>query len=148
MGFLSWIFGKASKCPQCGARVKAEYNFCPECKAPAVGAWLLCQAFSLTLNAASVCAGMTAPSVEQTCTCAHGDGQECPMHHTKSKSPASCSCRSTNEAPAALVSLFGTAILAQSESLPGGTVSSDLSVAPQTEPLGASVIPDPPPPRA
>jgi membrane protease subunit (stomatin/prohibitin family) len=42
MGFLSWIFGKKSTCPQCGAKVKAEYNFCPECKTNSVGAWLLC----------------------------------------------------------------------------------------------------------
>jgi RNA polymerase subunit RPABC4/transcription elongation factor Spt4 len=42
MGFLSWMFGRNSTCPQCGAKVKAEFNFCPECKANSVGAWLLC----------------------------------------------------------------------------------------------------------
>lgn len=42
MGFLSWMFGRNSTCPQCGAKVKAEFNFCPECKANSIGAWLLC----------------------------------------------------------------------------------------------------------
>jgi hypothetical protein len=85
------------------------------------------------------------------CTCAHDDGQMCPMHHTRSKSNSpSCSCRSTTDPMAALTaSLWGpSAVLTR----PVGSV--DLAVTIDTprisdwSPIEALVVPDAPPPRA
>jgi hypothetical protein len=113
------------------------------------GAWLLCQALSLTFVPISLYAGASTPAVEQTCTCAHNDGQECPMHHTKSKSASTCSCRSTSDAPSALLPLFGpAAILVPPASIIAATVSSGVPTIPQAVAFGSSVNPDPPPPQA
>lgn len=70
------------------------------------------------------------------------------MHHTRSKSPVPCSCRSTNDAPAAMVSLTGPAILVQPASLRSATVDSELSAEPGIDPFGSPIVPEPPPPRA
>jgi hypothetical protein len=114
------------------------------------GGWLLFQASVLSLTSVSLCAGMIAAAAAQSCTCAHGDGQECPMHPSKPTSKSSCSCRSTNDSTtAALVSLVGpVAVLARAASIVAPSAISTFQVTARTSPAATPVAPDPPPPRA
>jgi hypothetical protein len=116
-----------------------------------IGAWLLCQSSVMILVPVSLCAASRLAAAEQTCTCAHADGPECPMHHTKTKtSQKSCSCRSTTDVPTAiLVSLTGSVAILTSETTVAATnTTSSLPAIPGTILLNASINPDPPPPRA
>jgi hypothetical protein len=113
------------------------------------GAWLLCQASTLGLTPVSLCAEMTAHATDQRCTCADGDGHECPMHHVPT-SKSSCTCRSTNDATTvAVMSLLGpVAVLAHVTSLTAPALSSYVQPNSHSFPLSGAVIPDSPPPRA
>jgi hypothetical protein len=115
-----------------------------------VGTWLLCQASAMILVPVSLCVGNGASAVEAACTCAHSGVQECPMHHTRTKSPSSCSCRSTTGGPTAiLASLLGSiAVLPVAMSVLAATPTSDVSMIRDVFLLNASINPDPPPPRA
>jgi hypothetical protein len=99
----------------------------------------------------SLCVVDRAGTVEQSCTCAHGDGQECPMHHTKTtKSRSSCSCRSTTDGPTAtLASLIGpTAVLTSRTTIVATVATSSFRANSEAPLFDASINPDPPPPRA
>jgi hypothetical protein len=113
------------------------------------GAWLLCQASSMILVPVSLCTEERA-GVQQTCTCSHDDGKECPMHHTKTKSKSSCSCRSTSDGPTAiLASLLGpTAVLTSRTEVVATVASSRCFTNTEAVLFDASINPDPPPPRA
>ena len=116
-----------------------------------VGAWLLCQAFAMIVAPVSLCMDESAAAVQQACTCDHGDGLECPMHHTKTtKSRSSCSCRSTTDGPTAtLASLIGpTAVLASRTTAVATVATSSLRASADAPLFDASINPDPPPPRA
>ena len=116
-----------------------------------VGAWLLCQSSVMILVPVSLCAASRLAAAEQTCTCAHADGPECPMHPTKPKtSQKSCSCRSTTDGPTAILgSLLGSIAVLTSETPATATAtSSGLSIIRDVVLLNASINPDPPPPRA
>lgn len=117
-----------------------------------IGVWLLSQSSAMILVPVSLCAGNGASAIGQTCTCAHADGQECPMHHTKSKTrpQSSCSCRSTTDVPAAtLASLLGPiAVLTSETTIAVTTAKSGLSLVRAVVLLNASINPDPPPPRS
>jgi hypothetical protein len=92
-----------------------------------------------------------AAAVQQACTCDHGDGLECPMHHTKTtKSRSSCSCRSTTDGPTAmLASLIGpTAVLTARTTVVATVATSGVRTSPEAPLFDASINPDPPPPRA
>jgi hypothetical protein len=85
------------------------------------------------------------------CTCSHGDGVACPMHHATPKRDAkSCSCRSTtDDGIAVIASLFGgTAVLTtptRATELSRGVTFPHEAL---THPLGLFLVPDAPPPRA
>jgi hypothetical protein len=116
-----------------------------------IGAWLLCQASAMILAPVSLCMDASAAAVQQACTCDHGDGLECPMHHTKTtKSKSSCSCRSTTDGPiATLASLVGpTAVLTSRTSVVATVTTSGVRMSPEAPLFDASINPDPPPPRA
>jgi hypothetical protein len=115
-----------------------------------VGAWLLCQSFAMVAAPVSLCAYTSAGALEQVCTCAHEDGQECPMHHTTAKSRPSCSCGGTADSLAeTLASMFSPiAILISETAAPAALTASGLWPAPEFMPLIAAFNPDPPPPRA
>src|SRR2546426_7030463 len=67
------------------------------------GGCLVCQLCVLSLTPA-LCARIPSAVGGVECTCSHGDGQVCPMHHTTSTSKTkSCSCRSTTDSAAAVM---------------------------------------------
>jgi hypothetical protein len=103
----------------------------------------------MVLVPVSLCTGEGA-GIQQTCTCSHDDGKECPMHHTKTKSKSSCSCRSTSDGPTAiLASLLGpTAVLTSRTAVVATVATSRFLTNPEAVPFDASINPDPPPPRA
>jgi hypothetical protein len=104
----------------------------------------------LILVPVSLCARERAGAAEQACTCSHGDGRACPMHHPQPKSASSCSCRSTGDGPSAtLQSLFGpAAVLTRASTVVATVATTDVCANPAALPVGAPVNPDPPPPRA
>jgi hypothetical protein len=123
-----------------------------------IGAWLLCQLSTMVLVPVSLCASGTA--IEESCTCAHADGTECPMHHTKKPArpalsrstgaPASCSCRSTTDGPTAtLASLFSpAAVLTPATATAATAIAARSGTIADAVLLNASIHPDPHPPRA
>src|SRR5258705_8632777 len=73
-----------------------------------VGGWLLAQAAFLTATPLGLCVASALFAPADECTCAHEDGQACPMHPVAGKSTSSCSCRSTTDPSAIVVaSLMG-----------------------------------------
>jgi hypothetical protein len=115
-----------------------------------IGAWLLCQSSVMILVPVSLCAASRLAAAEQTCTCGHADGGECPMHHTRTKPQSSCSCRSTTDGPTAILgSLLGSiAVLTSETTATAPVTSSGLSIVRDVVLSNASINPDPPPPRA
>src|SRR4051812_49071649 len=123
--------------------------------APVAAAWLVFQLALFISVPTTLCATTSANGVGAECTCDHGDGQMCPMHHTRTKSHTehgsrSCSCRS---------SLDPLAALAAALSGPPGVLSARANaVAPQAPstpepivpvaPAAWIAVPDSPPPRA
>jgi hypothetical protein len=98
----------------------------------------------------TLCARNSAAVAAQTCTCGHGDGHACPMHHPASSSRSkSCSCQSSSDPAAAIAaSLFGpSATLAPSVDSIQLALTSDRSRQTTPHLLDASSIPDAPPPR-
>src|SRR3954471_22852593 len=62
--------------------------------------WLVFHLALIAAVPATLCATMAASAVGLECTCDHGDGELCPMHHTRTKAHGTperppCSCRST-----------------------------------------------------
>jgi hypothetical protein len=115
-----------------------------------IGAWLLCQSSVMIVVPVSLCATSRLAAAEQTCTCGHADGRECPMHHSRTKPQSSCSCRSTTDGPTAILgSLLGSvAVLASETPAAAPATSSGLSITRNVVLSNASINPDPPPPRA
>jgi hypothetical protein len=119
-----------------------------------VGAWLLCQTSAMVLVPVTLCMTDRSGAVQQACTCDHADGQECPMHHTRSlprsSSRSSCSCRSTTDGPTAtLASLIGPiAVLTSRATAVANVTNTQLPTNPDAALFGASRALDPPPPRA
>ena len=115
------------------------------------GGWLVFQLSALMSIPTALCLTMPTSATGAECTCAHEDGQLCPMHHTRSKSNASsCSCRSTSDPIAAIAaSLFGpSAVLTRTLASSDVTVSSDTPRSSDWSPIEMLVVPDAPPPRA
>jgi hypothetical protein len=116
------------------------------------GSWLVFHLCLLVSIPSSLCSTASAGVVKAECTCGHGDGNYCPMHHPQSKAtkdPHSCSCRPSSDPIAAIAaSLIGpAAVLAPSVStiVPARAVA--LSAAFDPSPLDSLSVPDSPPPR-
>src|SRR5262245_61906574 len=69
--------------------------------------WLLCHASVLAVTPLAMCQRLET-ALAEACTCDHGPGQICPMHHREgSPAKSKCSCRDTaNQESAALASLI------------------------------------------
>jgi len=115
-------------------------------------AWLAFQ-LCLFVSIPTALSPNTTASVGAECTCEHGDGQICPMHHSRSvpKGQGShpCACRSTAD-PASTIaaSLIGPAgvLTPAAATIAHATVTAALPVfAPA--PLDSVFVPDSPPPR-
>jgi hypothetical protein len=114
------------------------------------GAWLAFQLAVLTLAPAAICMGKEEAAAAVACTCAHGDGQICPMHHTVSTSKTkTCSCRSsTDTAAVVLASLFGqTAVLVPPFGATDPLISFEQTVRIHSDPIDSFLKTDSPPPR-
>ena len=118
--------------------------------APLTALWLLCQVGSLALVPAMLRSNRaTAHATE--CTCGHGDGLMCAMHHHQPAGPVRCSMQAVDQSgTAVLTALAGVAgFIAQ----PAGAIHPPVFVAhrPTADALAIGqrpVPPDPPPPRA
>jgi hypothetical protein len=114
--------------------------------------WLVLQLATVSSVPVVLCAGISSAAADVECTCSHGDGAVCPMHHaTPERDSNACSCRSTtDDGLAILASLFGeTAVLDRPNS--GATdlsPSANLPQEPSSHPLDSFFVPDAPPPRA
>jgi hypothetical protein len=116
------------------------------------GSWLVFHLCLLVSIPTSLCSTASAGVVKAECTCGHGDGQYCPMHHPKSKSHGdvhSCACRSASDPLAEIAaSLIGpSAVLVPSVSAIAPSAAVSLSAAVDPVPLDLSSVPDSPPPR-
>jgi hypothetical protein len=103
----------------------------------------------------ALCLDLSRASAAAECTCSHGDGGICPMHHSKhtkttTTSKSDCACRSTEDPSTALLSSLvgGTAVLpdvSRSAVLLGSSAVYPVSVL---QPRSPFVVPDGPPPRS
>jgi hypothetical protein len=117
--------------------------------------WLAWQVAVLVAVPTTLCAMMSASSLGVECTCAHNDGELCPMHHTRTKSAAasatgSCSCRSTSDPLAGMTaSLLGPLAVVAAPPVAIVALAADGSVAVSpAAPLHWISVPDSPPPRS
>jgi hypothetical protein len=119
--------------------------------------WLVLHLGLLVSVPTTLCAITSASTLGAQCTCDHGDGQMCPMHHGRSNSsssksgsqPRSCSCRSTSDPIAAIAaSLIGpVAVLGLAQSICQPTLASGRVAVFNPQPLESSHAPASPPPR-
>jgi hypothetical protein len=117
--------------------------------------WLVFQICVFVSVPAALCGTMTSSSTVEECTCEHGDGQICPMHHTRSKSKPNpysrdCYCGSPADPIASLgATLIGqTAVLAPARTAAMPVERTTALVPRAAVPLDSPSVPDPPPPRA
>jgi len=119
------------------------------------GLWLVCQLSVHTLVPVTAALATTSTDAIEDCTCAHGDGQVCPMHHRLSHSSSSSSkrtcvwqCANTADDAATLSFLGPIALPSQQVSATPVIVRSGVVSAPFAIPSDLVPIPDAPPPRA
>ena len=118
--------------------------------APVTAIWLFSQLATVALVPVAVWIA-TADPHEEECTCGHGPGAMCPMHHKPAPSPARCAMQAADQS--------GNAVLTTLASLAGLIPEPPVSIGPAaaTQPIANTdvhvvgrrpVPPDPPPPRA
>ena len=118
--------------------------------APVTAIWLCCQVGTMAL--APVALWITAADPRGIeCTCGHGAGAMCPMHHKPTDESGTCAMQAAN--------LPGSAVLAAINGIAGLVPGSATSIGPATATQQAPMAdvhvngrrpipPDPPPPRA
>jgi hypothetical protein len=111
--------------------------------------WLCCQVAMLT--AVPMLFPTASAQETRACTCAHGEGAACPMHHEPAKPSRECLLRSIHDEDAAalgsLLGSIGAVPLTRIQIVdqpPSHVMSGGAFTAPHTRPQP----PDPPPPRA
>jgi hypothetical protein len=118
--------------------------------APVAALWLFCQVGTVALVPVALWVTATDPHSAE-CTCGHGLGAMCPMHHKPSSDAAECAMRAANGPGAAiLASLVGVAGLAAepARSIQPAAPSTFSGLADAHVAGERPVPPDPPPPRA
>ena len=117
---------------------------------PVTALWLCCQVGTITL--APVALWLTAADPHGVeCTCGHGAGAMCPMHHKPADQSGSCAMQAAN--------LPGSAVLTVITGIAGLVPASMISIGPASVANRAPnaevhvdgrrpIPPDPPPPRA
>jgi len=114
-----------------------------------VSGWLLCQASALVITTIALSVSLSTDAAADECTCDHGNGMMCPMHHTRTPSKSRCAYRGTADDASTIASL-----LSQVAVVPASTVTLEPLTNTLTTPWrdpGLVVEPlgfDPPPPRA
>jgi hypothetical protein len=84
------------------------------------------------------------------CTCAHGDGMSCPMHHPETEpNTPTCSYRSAaNPAAAIAVSILGPSAVLTPSIAPAGLIATrEILTSLISHPIEIATVPDAPPPR-
>jgi hypothetical protein len=117
--------------------------------APIAGAWLFCQAATMTV--APVVFSISSTEELLVCTCTHGDHAICPMHHKPAPGTKICLMRSANDngGTAILTSLLaGVGPIAEQTTIAAPSSISTRIIIEATRPSGRSAPPDPRPPRA
>lgn len=116
--------------------------------------WLVLHVCLLVSIPTALCPPAASAAVSAECTCEHGDGQVCPMHHTRSKAAAgqgsdSCACSSTSDPLAEMTAaLLGPAcVLVPSTVVVARAAIVTTLPAFHPDPLDVSFVPDSPPPR-
>jgi hypothetical protein len=116
---------------------------------PVAAVWLVCQATTLTVAPGLLWFGSTDVN-RLACTCAHGIGATCPMHHRTTGHPKVCAFQSmATSATAVLRALFSSLGLVPDSSF--ATVPPQAATSVRLSPFLAKLRPsppDPPPPRA
>jgi hypothetical protein len=117
--------------------------------APVAAIWLCCQVGTLALAPVALWIAAADPHGIE-CTCGHGAGAMCPMHHKPANGSAPCAMQAANSSEAAVLSgLVGTAGLVPEplrsiEPAP----RSAYAPPPDVHVVGERPVPpDPPPPR-
>jgi hypothetical protein len=118
--------------------------------APLAAIWLTCQIGTVALVPLALWVPAADPHAAE-CTCGHGDGAMCPMHHKPIGGSAPCAMQAANgSGTAVLTTLVGTAGL-----IPERTVAIRPGIlSEQFRPADAALVgeravpPDPPPPRS
>ena len=117
--------------------------------APVTAIWLFCQVGTVAL--VPVALWITAADLhEDECTCGHGAGAMCPMHHKPAGESPLCAMRAAHSSEAAvLTTMVGiTGLVAEPPRSIGPAVPSAYSRADETRVVGQRPVPpDPPPPR-
>jgi hypothetical protein len=118
--------------------------------APVAAIWLIGQAGTVALVPVALWT-MTADPHGAECTCGHGLGAICPMHHQPTGDSAECAMRAANAPGAAvltsLVGMIGIVVEPACSILPAAP-SAYRSIADGHVTGERPVPPDPPPPRA
>jgi hypothetical protein len=117
--------------------------------APVAAIWLCCQVGTVALVPAALWITAADPHAVE-CTCGHGLGAMCPMHHKPADEAAPCGMKAANAGAAVLTTLIGTAGLITE---PARSVQPPIpSIYPPAADVHLArlrpVPPDPPPPRS
>ena len=118
--------------------------------APVAALWLFCQIGTVALVPVALWHASDPHGAE--CTCGHGLGAMCPMHHKPASPPADCAMQAA-EGSGSAVMLTGlinlTGLIPESTAgLAPATVTAHVAFA-DVDPRGERPVPpDPPPPRA
>lgn len=119
------------------------------------GLWLVCQLSVHTIVPVTVALATTSTEAMEDCTCEHGEGQVCPMHHRLSHSSSSSSkrtclwqCANSADDSATLSFLGPIALPLQVASAVPVIARSGVLSAAFAIPSDLVPIPDAPPPRA
>ena len=118
--------------------------------APVTAIWLLSQFGTVALVPVAAWIAAADPHAEE-CTCGHGPGAMCPMHHKPARNPVPCAMKAADQS--------GNAVLTTLAAMAGLVPEPPISFGPgdATEHVGRSdmrvvgrrpIPPDPPPPRA
>ena len=116
---------------------------------PVTAVWLLCQVGTLALVPVALWITAADPHAAE-CTCGHGAGAMCPMHHKPAGGSAPCAMQAANgSGTAVLTTLTGTAgLIAQPPHSIQPPTSTPHARAADFHVAGERPVPpDPPPPR-
>jgi hypothetical protein len=113
-----------------------------------LGLWLVCQTIALATPVALLAAGMS--PVEELCTCALGEHETCPMHHSRQQhgdGPSMCGLGGSGSDVALLSMAGGAGVLPAAIELPQ-PVRGALVPPADRAPLDIVTTLDTPPPRS
>lgn len=119
------------------------------------GGWLVLQLGLRVFVPSALCSTMPARTAGTTCTCGHGNGAMCPMHHGSAASKSSapkhdCSCRGTTDPAAGIAAtLVDTpAVMTVAARVIPIPIPRTAPFSAAVAPIDTPTVPTSPPPRA